>query len=144
MEPAHGREKRGFYSTPVVDPETKQSTRAYIPADRAHHLMKFGPVHKYEEMKSLVRDTLVSPDHYCRYRDDDFAGYCFSKAADYAMTNSQTRCNAPTGMVFAVFLTKDLNVADWGWEMADEHNPFRPKFQEGRLESPLWCKTETS
>lgn len=79
--------KLGFLDTPIVCPRKHTRTTAWIPYSRALHFLKYGPAHKYYELLHLLRPTLTDPDAYYPYIADDFPGFCYTKALDYAYTN---------------------------------------------------------
>ncbi len=132
--------KPGFLETPVVCPINGGKTTALIPISRAQHFQKYGPGHKFYELLGLVRETLLDPDAYFPYKDDDFTGYCFTRAAGYAVKNDGTRVDPPVGMVFAVFMSAGLKVTDWGWEHEDESERYRLKVHVNRLERAIWSR----
>jgi hypothetical protein len=130
----------GFLETPAVCPRTKGTVVALISYKKATDLQKYGPAYKYNEMLSLVRETLVDPHAIWAYNQDEFGGYCYTRPANYACTNRGTKAKRPEGMIFAVFVTDSMKVIEWGWEPHDRDDTDRPMIWEGRLEAKLWSK----
>lgn len=134
--------KAGFYETPVFLPGTSGQRKAFISVQKANHFANFGPVHKYGELKSLVRETLVDPHRVYAYNAQEFDGYCYVRAAKHSCTNRGITVSPPTGMVFVVFVASSLKVMDWGWEYHSRDDALEPLISEGRLEKRLWPKDD--
>lgn len=134
------RPPSGFLSTSAIDPRSGAVSAAYVPVRRATFLANFGPMHKFHELLTLVRDTLRTPDCCFPYLADELRGYGFTLRARYSVRNDGRRVRPPVGCVFVVFLTESMKVTDWGWEQEDGSRPGWARLREGRLGDPLWCK----
>jgi hypothetical protein len=119
----------------LPDGASKGSFR--ICSRQVEHLRTRGPLAKYHEL-SLVQKVLKSP--LCIYknlrRSGQRDGLCYLGKPD--QVGDWWDSVAPVGHVFAVYLTCELTVFEFGWEIEDKEKPNSPVDYGRRFEKILW------
>jgi hypothetical protein len=129
--------KKGYLTCPGLDPSGCRKCVFKIALARVEHLNRVGPTHKFYELISaakLLEEPMAIFEGLRREGLEHGLCYvgtprCYREGAEHP---------PHPGMVFLVFVTKDMMIFEWGWEKEDQGKPGFPQSSRTRFDKCLW------
>jgi hypothetical protein len=130
-----------YWTLQGMSPSGRGRQEFRIPHSLVEHVQRYGPPHKFYELK-LVKEVLELPTVVFEgLRDEAEEGMCYAGIPSGSYTNQGRKKPPLAGKTFLVFLTQEGKVFQWRWEEADPDQAGYPEKWQERFGSQKWPKT---